>query len=185
MTGSDSPGVVEIATSCGGELLWQAPASVVSTSSITVRSAASAASVIWTRTVARLASLVKLTWRSACQESAAICSDAPDISMQGRGLPANSPRANRAATASGTTDARRLKRNMALPAHKPAKAGLWLAECKENSLPAGLWGRDVVPTWFSKIGKLTTPPGGCRHPRRRVIQYAAASRFYHRRLGIL
>src|SRR5438045_2118640 len=144
MTESDSCGVAEIATSCGGEWLWQAPASVLSTSSMTVKSAASALSEICTRTVARPGSLVKLTWRSACQESAAICSEAPPTSMQGRGPVENSPRANTAATANGTTEPRILKRNMTLPAHKPAKAGLWLVECKENSLPPGLCGTSGV-----------------------------------------
>src|SRR5882762_3415235 len=139
MTGSDGDGVVEIATSCGGEWLSQAPASVVSTSSMTVKSAASALSEIWTRTVARLGSLVKLTRRSACQDSVAIWTEAPAISMQGRGPVENSPRANTAATANGTTEARRLKRNMTLPTqHKPATGGLWLVECKENSLLRGL-----------------------------------------------
>src|SRR4051812_23921278 len=112
MMGSDGDGVVEIATSCGGEWPSQAPASVESMSSMTVKSAASALSEIWTRTVARLGSWVKLTWRSACQDSVAIWTEAPAISMQGRGPVENSPRANTAATANGTTEARRLKRNM-------------------------------------------------------------------------
>src|SRR5258707_7260964 len=136
MTGSDGDGVVAIATCCGGDLLSQAPASDVSMSSMTAKSAASALSEIWTRTVARLGSLVKLTWRSACQDSVAIWTEAPAISMQGRGPVENSPRANMAATASGTTEASRLKRkNMTLPTqHKPATGGLWLAEGKRNWL---------------------------------------------------
>src|SRR6266545_575847 len=140
MTGSDGDGVVEIATSCGGALLSQAPASDVSMSSMTVKSAASALSDIRTRTVARRISLVKLTWRSACQDSAAIWTEAPATSMQGRGPVENSPRANRATTASGTTEARILKRNMTPLAsrNRPATGGLWLAEGKENSLPPGL-----------------------------------------------
>src|SRR6478736_2628804 len=120
MTGSDADGTAEIATSCGGEWLWQAPASVESTSSMTVKSAASALSEICTRTVASLGSLVKLTWRSACQDRAAIWSEAPPTSMQGRG-PKNSPRANTAATANGTTEARILKRNMTLLASRTSR----------------------------------------------------------------
>ena len=124
----------EIATSCGGAWLSQAPASAVSMSSITVKSAASALSEICTRTVAREGSLVKLTWRCACQERVAIWTDVPAISMQGRGPVKNSPRANRAAIASGTTEARIFKRNMTrYPlSHKPATGGLWLAEGKGN-----------------------------------------------------
>ena len=102
----------EIATSRGGAWLSQAPASAVSTSSITVKSAASALSEICTRTVAREGSLVKLTWRSACQERAAIWTDVPAISMQALGPVKNSLRANRATIASGTTEARIFKRNM-------------------------------------------------------------------------
>src|SRR5688572_3234917 len=132
MTGSDGDGELEMATSCSGEWLSQAPASVVSMSSMTVKSAASALSEIWTRTVARPGSLVKLTWRSACQDSAAIWTEAPATSMQGRGPVENSPRANTATKANGTTEARTLKRNMTLPTErKPATAGLWLAEGKE------------------------------------------------------
>src|SRR5215204_4260396 len=112
MTGSELEGLREIATSRGWELLSQAPASAVSMSSITVKSAASALSEIWTRTVAREGSLVKPTWRCACQESAAIWTDVPAISMQARGPVKNSPRANRATIASGTTEARIFKRNM-------------------------------------------------------------------------
>src|SRR6267142_1852958 len=112
MTGSEPEGFREIATSCGAELLSQAPASVVSTSSMTVKSAVSALSETWTRTVARPGSLVKPTWRFACQESVAIWTEAPDISMQGREPADNSPRANRATTASGMTEARIFKRNM-------------------------------------------------------------------------
>src|SRR4051812_44003082 len=105
MTGSDAAGTAEIATSCGGDWLWQAPVSVLSTSSMTVKSAASALSKICPRRVARPGLLVKLTWRWACQDGAAIWPDVPDTSMQGRGPP-NSPRANTAATANGTTEAR-------------------------------------------------------------------------------
>ena len=61
MTGSDAEGLEEIATSCGGALLSQAPASALSMSSMTVKSAASALSEIWTRTVASAGSPVKLT----------------------------------------------------------------------------------------------------------------------------
>ena len=102
----------EIATSRGGALLSQAPASTVSISSITVKSAASALSEIWTRTVAWEGSLVKPTCRCACQERAAIWTDVPAISMQALGPAKNSPRANRATIASGTTEARIFKRNM-------------------------------------------------------------------------
>lgn len=44
----------------------------------------------------------------------ASCTAVPDISMQGRGPGNNSPRANTAATASGTTEANIFKRNMTL-----------------------------------------------------------------------
>src|SRR6185295_19386716 len=112
MTGSEGEGLREIATSRTGAWLSQAPASIVSRSSITVKSAASGLSEIWTRTVAREGSLVKLTWRCACQERVAIWTDVPAISMQARGPVRNSPRANRAAIASGKTEARIFKRNM-------------------------------------------------------------------------
>src|SRR5437879_4849190 len=81
-------------------------------SSITVRSAASALSEIWTRTVAWEGSLVKPTCRCACHERAAIWTGVPAISMQARGPAKNSPRANKATIASGTTEARIFKRNM-------------------------------------------------------------------------
>src|SRR6267142_1986768 len=112
MTGSEGEGSREIATSRGGALLSQAPASAVPISSITVKSAASASSEIWTRTVAWEGSLVKPTWWCACQERAAIWTDVPAISMQALGPVKNSPRANRAAIASGITEARIFKRNM-------------------------------------------------------------------------
>src|SRR6185295_15419798 len=112
MTGSEDEGLRVIATSRGEAWLSQAPASAVSTSSITVKSAASALSEICTRTVAREGSLVKLTWRSACQERAAIWTDVPAISMQALGPVKNSLCANRATIASGTTEARIFKRNM-------------------------------------------------------------------------
>src|SRR5438128_5689064 len=134
MTGSEGEGLREIATSRGGALLSQAPASTVSMSSITVKSAASALSEIWTRTVAREGSLVKPTWRCACQDRAAIWTDVPAISMQARGPVKNSPRANRAAIASGTTEARIFKRNMIRYPQgiSPRQGGLWLAEGKGN-----------------------------------------------------
>src|SRR6185295_12500145 len=112
MTGSEDEGLRVIATSRNGALLSQAPASAVSISSITVRSAASALSEIWTRTVAWEGSLVKPTCRCACQERAAIWTGVPAISMQARGPAKNSPRANKATIASGTTEARIFKRNM-------------------------------------------------------------------------
>jgi hypothetical protein len=49
--------------------------------------------------------------------------------------------------------------------------GLWLAECKQNSLPPGLWG---VASRVAARDRHT--------PRMRGIQYAAASRFYRWRL---
>src|SRR6185503_3468546 len=112
MTASEDEGLRVIATSRGAAWLSQAPASAVSMSSITGKSAASALSAIWTRTVAREGSLVKPTWRCACQERGAIWTEAPAISMQARGPVKNSPRANRATIASGTTEARIFKRNM-------------------------------------------------------------------------
>ena len=124
----------EIATSCGGALLSQAPASAVSMSSITVKSAASALSEIWTRTVARVGSLVKLTWRWACQERVAIWTDVPAISMQGRG-----PGQKLAAGEQGGNGQRnnrgqdlQTQHDTLLAHHKPATGGLWLAEGKEN-----------------------------------------------------
>ena len=81
---------------------------------MTVKSAASALSEIWTRTVERPGSLVKLTCQFACQESVAIWTDVPDISMQGRGPAHNSPRANSAATANEIAEAKIFKRNMTL-----------------------------------------------------------------------
>ena len=53
----------------------------------------------------------------------AIWTDVPDISMQGRGPGNNSPRANTAATASGTTEARIFKRNMTRYSLKPGPRG--------------------------------------------------------------
>src|SRR3954453_1938061 len=147
MTGSDGDDVVEIATSCGGDLLSQAPASAVSMSSMTGKSAASALSEICTRTLARPGSLVKLTWRSACQDRVAICTDMPATSMQGRGPVENSPRANRAATASGTTEASKLKRNMTLPASRPGprqRAYGW--QSVKNSRYYRVYGEGLLPT---------------------------------------
>ncbi len=133
MTASDDEGSREIATRSGGAWLSQAPASAVSTSSITVKSAASALSEIWTRTVAREISLVKLTWRCARQERVAIWTDVSAISMQARGPVKNSPRANRAAIASGTAEARIFKRNMIrYPPTTGRNGGLWLADGKGN-----------------------------------------------------
>src|SRR4051812_2532258 len=196
MMGSDGDGVAEIATSCGGEWLSQAPASVVSTSSMTVKSAASALSEIWTRTVARRGSWGKLTWRSACQDSVATWTEAPAISMQGRGPVENSPRAKTAATANGTTEARRLKRNMTLPTrHRPATGAYG-------------WQRVNVTGYFRVDGKLhapgyrnrstcfgfrfpsarppgPTPPAARLRPTRgrTALRRDAAGRFFPRRRG--
>src|ERR1700686_5725186 len=117
----------------------QALASGVSTSSTTAKSAASALSDIWTRTVASAGSSVKATWRSAFQGIEVIWTDASPIATQGCGPGNNSPRANIAATINGTAEARILKRSMMLSlADKPReRRGLWLGKCKQNSLPAG------------------------------------------------
>jgi len=76
------------------------------------KSAASALSVICTRTVARAGSSVKATWRSACQGKSAISTDVLAIAMQGCGPGKSPPRAKNAATRRGTAEARILKRNM-------------------------------------------------------------------------
>src|SRR6202035_2788723 len=70
----------------------------------------------------------------------AICTEVSAIAMQGRGPGINPPRANTATINNGTAKARILKRNMAtLARRQPRKTpGLWLAKCKQNSLPASL-----------------------------------------------
>ena len=111
----------------------------LSISSTTAKSAASALSDICTRTVASAGSSVKATCRSACQGIEVICTDASPIATQGCGPGNNPPRANTAATINGTAEARILKRNMIRYSLDPSpiRRGLWLAECKQNSLPPG------------------------------------------------
>src|SRR5258708_34554260 len=83
--------------------------------------------------------------------------------MQGRGPAENSPRANTAATASGTTEARILKRNMTLLARQePATSGLWLAERKQKSLPPGLCGG-----WYGSDSIFKQPRSSLRGAKRR------------------
>src|SRR5205085_799565 len=133
MTGSDAEALVEIDTNFGGWLPWQVPPSAVSMSSITAKSAASARSMICTRTVAFAGLLVKLTWRLDSQGREVSCTEVSATAMQGRAS-ANSPsRARKAATARGTTEARIRKRNMEHSLACPQGRGaLWLAECKEE-----------------------------------------------------
>jgi hypothetical protein len=66
---------------------------------------------------------------------AAICTDVPAISMQARGPVKNSPRANRAANASGTAEARIFKRNMVRypPPMDRRQAAYGWQTVKENS----------------------------------------------------
>src|ERR1700754_2505915 len=112
MTGSDAEKPFAIETSCGGWLVRQALASVVSASSITAKSAASALSMICTRTVAFAGLVVKLTWRLDCQGSEVSCTEVSATATQGRVSEKISPRARKAVTARGTTEARTRKRNM-------------------------------------------------------------------------
>src|SRR5690349_8374471 len=123
MTGSVAELLVEIDTSRGGWLPWQALPSAVSTSSITAKSAASARSMTWTRTVAFAGLLVKLTRRLDCQGREVSCTEVSATAMQGR-VSANSPsRARKAATARGTTEARIRKRNMEHSLTRPGGRG--------------------------------------------------------------
>src|SRR5487761_1905915 len=112
MTGVPLAGLAETATKRVAALASQAPRSVLSASSTTTKSAASALSEIWTRTVAAAGSSVKATWRSTCQGTSEIWTEVSDIAMQGCGPGNSPPRANTAATISGTAEARILKRNM-------------------------------------------------------------------------
>src|SRR4051812_46852484 len=118
MMGWDGDGYAEIATKRGAAA--QVFASALSASSITTKSAVSTFSTICTRTVAVRGSSVKATCRSACQGAAAICSDDPPASMQGRGPGNNSPPANTPARIRGTADARIFKRN--ITRHSPSSA---------------------------------------------------------------
>src|ERR1700722_11027705 len=122
MTGAEPERLAETATDCVAAVASQAPVPGApvsgalvtrsSTSSTTAKSAASALSNICTRTVAAAGSSVKLTCRSACQGTEAICSDASPTAKQGRGPGDHPPPANAAAMPNGTTEARILKRNM-------------------------------------------------------------------------
>src|SRR5262250_1358775 len=112
MTGSDAAKFFAIETSCGGVPVWQAPSSAEPMSSITAKSAASALSMTCTRTVAFAGLVVKLTWRLDCQGSAVSCTEVSATATQGRVSEKISPRARKAVTARGTTEARTRKRNM-------------------------------------------------------------------------
>lgn len=99
-------------TSSIGLVPLQAPASSVSPSSTTAKSALSGLSTIWTRTVASVGSLVKLTWRCACHGIGAISTEVSAVVMQGWTLATSCSRAKNPAKASGTIDTRILRRNM-------------------------------------------------------------------------
>src|SRR5207253_1563171 len=83
-------------------------------------SAASARSITCTRTVAFAGLLVKLTWRADCQGSEVSCTEVSATAMQGRASASSSPRARKAVTARGTTEARIRKRNMEHSLARPA-----------------------------------------------------------------
>src|SRR3954454_9137234 len=118
-------GLAEMATNCGEALVWQAPASALSISSSTAKSAVAALSDIWTRTVACAGSSVKLTRNAACQGCEVSWTEVSATAMQGRTPAKSSPRANTATTAKGITEARILKRNMQHPPPaRPCHAGL-------------------------------------------------------------
>src|SRR5262245_33667117 len=112
MTESDADKPREIDTSCGALLVWQPLPSAASAPSMTAKSAASALSMICTRTVAFAGLLVKLTWRLDCQGSDVSCTEVSATAIQGLASANSSPRARKAATARGTTEARIRKRNM-------------------------------------------------------------------------
>src|SRR6476659_6406378 len=123
MTCVAAEGLGEMATSCGEVLVWQAPASALSISSMTAKSALAALSNIWTRTVACFGSSVKLTWSAACQGSEVSWAEVAATATQGRAPAKSSPLANTATTAKGIAEARILKRNMGY-SHQP---GPWNA----------------------------------------------------------
>src|ERR1700693_4137374 len=112
MTGAPLAGFAEIATKRVATLVSQAPISVLSASSTKAKSAASALAEICTRTVAAFGSSVNATRRSACQGRSDIWTEMFDIAIQGCGPGNSPPRANTAATISGTDEARILKRNI-------------------------------------------------------------------------
>src|SRR6516225_12477162 len=119
-------------------LAWQDSGSDPRPSSTTAKSAASASSVIWTRTVARDRSSVKATWTPAFQNRDVSSTEVSPRAMQGFETDPISPRANTAAANRGTTEARILKRNMTLLAGPEWNCwALWFAERKGNSLPQG------------------------------------------------
>src|ERR1700733_3726892 len=134
MTEAPRATVSEMETACMAELASQALASAASAPSTTAKSAASAFSVICTRTVAAPGSSVNATWRSARQDNSVISRAVLATAMQGC-EPGNSPsRAKNAAAMRGTAEARILKRNMETPAQYPSPdgGGLWLANRKQN-----------------------------------------------------
>src|SRR4051794_11608957 len=136
MTGSDAEKPREIDTSCGGWLDWQTPPSAVSSSSITAKSAASARSMICPRTVAFAGLVVKRTCMADCQGSEVSCTEVSAPAIQGRASANSSPRAIKAVTANGITEARIRKRNMdTLTSRGQRNAqALWFVECKEEWL---------------------------------------------------
>src|SRR5258707_15235255 len=105
-------GLGEMAASCGEVLVWQAPASALSISSMTAKSALAALSDIWTRTVACFGSSVKLTRSAACQGSEVSWTEVSATATQGRAPAKSPPLANTATTAKGTAEARQMKHKM-------------------------------------------------------------------------
>src|SRR5580698_10139788 len=104
MTGTPVAGLFDTEMNRVAGLAAQAPASALSISSTTAKSAPSALSEICTRTVASAGSSVKATCRSACQGIEDICTEASPIATQGRGPGNNSAPANTAATIKGTAE---------------------------------------------------------------------------------
>src|SRR6185312_15753199 len=108
-------------------------------------------------------------WRCACQERAAIWTDVPAISMQARGPVKNSPRANKATIASGTTEARIFKRNMTRypPPISPRQGAYGWQRVKETSyrgIDAGCFcgARHLYCEWhvggFRRMGRAQRNP---------------------------
>src|SRR3569832_2607240 len=112
MVGRAPPGSPEIAIRRVDGLPWQAPGSSLVPSSTTAKSAASASSVICTRTVACAGSSVKAIWMPAVQNKEVSSTELSPMAMQGCETDPTSLRANTAVANRGTTEARILKRNM-------------------------------------------------------------------------
>ena len=107
----------------------------------------------------------------------AIGTDVPDISMQGRGPANNSPRANRATTASGTTEAEIFKRNMTrYPLDTNPRQPAYGWQRVNGSSYCGVDGGKAA---LAEMHEALRRKEGRRTPRMRGIQYAAAYRFHH------